>query len=421
MAFVQLSTVKCPFCGMFIYRSSGCPHMHCQKPAGCDKHFCYDCGGKYDASGHHTCKYVSTAEYACSCASSRRLDCPNRSRVHNTSTPSAAPRNGRCSRSSAVQILCFVAQHSVGVIRKSYAWMAVCAEACGARTHTVVPSRPEARGGGAICMLNVVCASHGSYAHCRKFEADPKREAAAVKVDFLHHHRRRFETHTQARLWPAKMRGSAGSAAASCCSAAQDGRRRCCRRCRSTNGCDCLSHALAAWPQALQFERQLRETVAEIEARLLDVVVQCNTTLCTHDVRGSMSSTLEALLQVAAATTHTSHAACWMLHAACCASRVAFLHETRTSSSLHVAHYTVWRMGVVGWCVPQPGKGQPLLCCAGACHASQLVRFRVLPRGGDAGRAAAHLRGPAGALLTVQRPAEYTRSLSRAACSPHHV
>jgi hypothetical protein len=72
-------------------------------------------------------------------------------------------------------------------------------------------------------MLNVVCASHGSYAHCRKFEADPKREAAAVKVDFLHHHRRRFETHTQARLWPAKMRGSAGSAAASCCSAAQDG------------------------------------------------------------------------------------------------------------------------------------------------------------------------------------------------------
>ena len=60
LAFVQLSTVKCPFCGMFIYRSSGCPHMHCQKPAGCDKHFCYDCGGKYDAGGHHTCKYVST-------------------------------------------------------------------------------------------------------------------------------------------------------------------------------------------------------------------------------------------------------------------------------------------------------------------------------------------------------------------------
>ncbi len=148
--------------------------MHCQKPAGCDKHFCYDCGGKYDAGGHHTCKYVSTAEYACSCASSRRLDCPNRSRVHNTSTLSAAPCNGRCCRSSAVQILCFVAQHSVGVIRKSYARMAVCAAACGARTLTVARSRTEARG-GVICMPE--CCMRFTWQQCALQEVRSRPEA----------------------------------------------------------------------------------------------------------------------------------------------------------------------------------------------------------------------------------------------------
>eukprot|EP00735_Rhodelphis_limneticus_P015617 TRINITY_DN992_c0_g1::TRINITY_DN992_c0_g1_i1::g.15939::m.15939 TRINITY_DN992_c0_g1::TRINITY_DN992_c0_g1_i1::g.15939 ORF type:complete len:552 (+),score=48.13,sp/Q6NW85/ARI1L_DANRE/26.75/6e-38,IBR/PF01485.16/1.5e+04,IBR/PF01485.16/4.1e-10,IBR/PF01485.16/3.1e-05,zf-C3HC4_3/PF13920.1/0.015,zf-C3HC4_3/PF13920.1/9.8e+03,zf-C3HC4_3/PF13920.1/1.5e+04,zf-C3HC4_3/PF13920.1/1e+04,Viral_NABP/PF05515.6/0.17,Viral_NABP/PF05515.6/1.3e+04 TRINITY_DN992_c0_g1_i1:134-1789(+) len=54
----KVSTVKCPNCSAFVWRSSGCPNMHCAPPGGCGKSFCYDCG-KLLLDGSHQCnRYI---------------------------------------------------------------------------------------------------------------------------------------------------------------------------------------------------------------------------------------------------------------------------------------------------------------------------------------------------------------------------
>jgi len=44
------NTKSCPFCHSAVERSSGCNHMHCRPPGGCDSHFCYKCGAGFKTS-----------------------------------------------------------------------------------------------------------------------------------------------------------------------------------------------------------------------------------------------------------------------------------------------------------------------------------------------------------------------------------
>jgi len=44
------NTRPCPFCNTAVEKVSGCNHMHCRPPGGCDGHFCYRCGAGFKTS-----------------------------------------------------------------------------------------------------------------------------------------------------------------------------------------------------------------------------------------------------------------------------------------------------------------------------------------------------------------------------------